>query len=162
MNITRNCLLPLIMLAVSCAALADPPADAKAGNDKAASAPAKEQTAAQSSCVSYCEAAETHCSTEVRRARSECSKRAATAGRDPFTNRNSDYTYFCGYFGNGNACGTGAYSASCRNRFTRTYGLCVDAIQDNIASMRYDCYQTERKAQTYCRDELRDCKASCM
>ncbi|HEY5809389.1 MAG TPA: hypothetical protein VIT67_15550 [Povalibacter sp.] len=161
MNITRNCLLPLIMVAAVCTALADSPAQPKAASGKTDSALAKETAPAQSSCVSYCEAAETQCSSEVRRARSECSKRAATAGRDPFTNRNSDYTYFCGYFGNGNACGAGAYSAACRNRFTRTYGLCVDAIQDNIASMRYDCYQTERKAQTYCRDELRDCKASC-
>ena len=115
----------------------------------------------RNSCLSYCDSVETQCSSEVRRARSECSKRAATQNRDPFTMRNNDYGYFCGYFGNANACGTGAYSGACRSRFSRTYGLCVAAIQENVASMRYDCQQTERTAQTYCRDELRECKASC-
>jgi hypothetical protein len=113
------------------------------------------------SCVSYCDSVEAQCSSEVRRARSECSKRAATQGRDPFSIHNNDYGYFCGYFGNGNACGTGAYSNACRNRFLRTYEMCVAAIRENVASMRYDCFQTERTAQNYCRDELRDCKASC-
>jgi hypothetical protein len=115
----------------------------------------------QQICMSECDAAETRCSSDVRRARAECSKRAANSGRDPFTMRNNDYTYFCGYFGNGSACGSGNHSGACRKRFSRTYGLCVDAIQNNIASMRYDCFQTERTAQTYCRNELRDCKATC-
>ncbi len=115
----------------------------------------------QQVCMNECDAAETRCSSEVRRARAECSKRAANSGRDPFTMRNNDYTYFCGYFGNGSGCGAGNHSGACRKRFARTYGLCVDAIQDNIASMRYDCFQTERTAQTYCRNELRDCKAAC-
>ncbi|MBB6095105.1 hypothetical protein HNQ60_003995 [Povalibacter uvarum] len=120
-----------------------------------------EQNSARSACQSYCDSAETKCSSEVRRARQQCSKRAATAGRDPFTGRNNDYTYFCGYFNNAGACGAGNYSGSCRTRFARTYGLCIDAIQENIASMRYDCYQTETTAQRYCRDELRECKAAC-
>ena len=120
-----------------------------------------EQTSARAACQSYCDSAETKCSSEVRRARQQCSKRAATAGRDPFTGRNNDYTYFCGYFNNAGACGAGNYSGACRTRFARTYGLCIDAIQENIASMRYDCYQTETTAQRYCRDELRECKAAC-
>lgn len=129
----------------------------------AAEKPAQETsaTADRKSCLSYCDSVETQCSSEVRRARTECSKRAATQNRDPFTMRNNDYGYFCGYFGNANACGTGLYSNQCRSRFSRTYGLCVAAIQENVASMRYDCYQTERTAQNYCRDELRECKASC-
>ena len=97
----------------------------------------------RTSCLSNCDAAETRCSSEVRRARQQCSKVAANAGRDPFTMRNNDYTYFCGYFNNAGACGAGSYSNSCKSRFARTYGLCIDAIQQNIASMRYDCYQNE-------------------
>ena len=139
-------LLVFSSIAVLCAASAEEPA---------------QPTKAQESCASYCDAAETRCSSEVRRARQQCSKRAANAGRDPFTMRNNDYTYFCGYFNNAGACGAGTYSGSCRTRFARTYGLCIDAIQQNIASMRYDCHQTETTAQRYCRDELRECKAAC-
>jgi hypothetical protein len=116
---------------------------------------------ARTQCMTQCDSAETRCSSEVRRARQQCSKRAANAGRDPFTMRNNDYSYFCGYFNNGGACGSGTYGNSCRSRFVKTYGLCVDAIQQNIASMRYDCHLTETTAQRYCRDELRDCKAAC-
>ncbi|HKE96753.1 MAG TPA: hypothetical protein VKB34_20755 [Povalibacter sp.] len=159
-TLTRNCLLPLLMFAAMCAAYGDTPVPSKP--QTTAKAEGTTQVApAQSGCVNYCNAAESRCSSEVRRARAECSKRAANAGRDPFTMRNNDYTYFCGYFGNNNACGSGSYSAACRSRFSRTYGLCIDAVQQNIASMRYDCFLTERTAQNYCRDELRDCKAQC-
>lgn len=73
-----------------------------------------------------------------------------------------DYsTYFCGYFGNGNQCARDSLSKDCRSRFTRRHGLCVNVIQDNIAAQRYDCYLNERDAQTFCRDELRDCKETC-
>ncbi|HMN45809.1 MAG TPA: hypothetical protein PKE27_14620 [Povalibacter sp.] len=145
-TITRTLVLSLSLLGVTTAGYGDPAVDAGAKAD------------AKTTCMNQCDAAETRCSSEVRRARQQCSKRAANAGRDPFTMRNNDYTYFCGYFNNAGYCGNGA---ACRSRFARTYGLCVDAIQQNIASMRYDCYQTETTAQRYCRDELRDCKAAC-
>lgn len=161
MATTRISLLSLALLGVLSIASADAPVETPTDTaESAATAPAVKLTP-QQMCMNECDAAETRCSSDVRRARAECSKRAANAGRDPFTMRNSDYTYFCGYFGNGNACGSGNYSGACRKRFTRTYGLCVDAIQNNIASMRYDCFQTERTAQNYCRDELRECKAAC-
>ena len=139
---TRMLVLSLLTLGISTAGHSDPAT----------------QTSARNACVKQCESAETQCSSEVRRARQQCSKRAANAGRDPFTMRNNDYTYFCGYFNNAGYCGNGT---ACRSRFARTYGLCVDAIQQNVASMRYDCQQTETTAQRYCRDELRECKASC-
>ncbi len=115
----------------------------------------------RTACATQCDAAETMCSSEVRRARQQCSKLAATPGGDPFTAHSNDYGYFCGYFGNPAQCGSYADGSSCRSRFARTYGLCIDAMQQNIASKRYDCQQTERTAQTYCRDELRACKAAC-
>jgi len=145
-NITKSLVLSLSLFGVTLAAFGDPAANTGAEVDT------------KTTCASQCDAAETRCSSEVRRARQQCSKRAANAGRDPFTMRNNDYSYFCGYFNNAGHCGNGA---ACRSRFTRTYGLCVDAIQQNIASMRYDCQQTETTAQRYCRDELRDCKAAC-
>jgi hypothetical protein len=151
------------LLSVSTAVGETPPqgsAKTAATSDKSTAAPAK-VSEERTSCLSFCDTAETRCGSEVRRARAECSKRAANQGRDPFTMRNNDYGYFCGYFGNANACGAGAYSNSCKGRFSRTYGLCMAAMQQNIASMRYDCIQTERTAQGYCRDELRDCKAAC-
>lgn len=156
---TRSSALCLLMLGVICTAAGDATTAEKA--PEADKSTQQKLTAEQSSCINYCNAAEATCSSEVRRARAECSKRAANQGRDPFTMRNNDYTYFCGYFGNANACGAGTYTAACRNRFRSTYGLCVDAIQNNIASMRYDCYQTERTAQNYCRGELRECRATC-
>jgi hypothetical protein len=114
---------------------------------------------ARAACINQCNAADTHCNTDVRRARQECSKKAANAGRNPMTRRSDDYTYFCGYFSNYNGCG--AYGGGCRDRFARRYGLCTDAIANNIAAMRYDCYINERDAQKFCRDELQDCKAAC-
>ena len=154
-NTTTAC-LSLLLIALMTVASADTPTSSAQSN-----ASSKNVSPERTSCLSYCDSAETHCSSDVRRARSECSKHAANQGRDPFTMRNNDYGYFCGYFGNGGACGKGPYSNSCRTRFSRTYGLCMSEIQQNIASMRYDCYQTERTAQGYCRDELRECKASC-
>jgi hypothetical protein len=34
-------------------------------------------------------------------------------------------------------------------------------MQQNIASMRYDCFRNERDAQNICRNELRECQAYC-
>lgn len=127
---------------------------------KSSTAPAEQATPSRNSCINQCNSADSKCNSEVRRARQECSKKAANGGRDPFTMR-SDYAYFCGYFGNQGRCGSDTYSQGCKNRYARTYGLCVDRMQDNIASMRYDCYTSERDAQNFCRDELRDCKAVC-
>jgi len=143
----RTLVLSALMLGMNTAGYSYPASDAPAV-----------QPDARTLCQSQCDAAETQCSSEVRRARQQCSKAAATAGRDPFTMRNSDYAYFCGYFNDSGRCGN---SGSCQSRFRQTYGLCVDAIQQNVASMRYDCQQTESTAQRYCRDELRQCKAQC-
>lgn len=113
-----------------------------------------------SACIKQCNAAETRCSSQVRRARQECSKRAANAGRDPMR-AHSDYAYFCGYFSDPGACGSDRYRRGCQNRFVRAHGLCVDKMYGNIAAMRYDCYLSERDAQSFCRSELRDCRAAC-
>ena len=112
---------------------------------------------ASKTCVSQCDIADGKCNSEVRRARQECSRNAANSGRDPMTMRNSDYTYFCSYFRNPERRGPGNFEA----RFTQHYDLCVDVMQENIASMRYDCYRNERDAQNICRAELRDCQGAC-
>jgi hypothetical protein len=112
---------------------------------------------AAKTCVSQCDIADGNCNSEVRRARQECSRNAANSGRDPMTMRNNDYTYFCSYFRNPGRRGPGNFDA----RFAQHYNLCVDVIQQNIASMRYDCYRNERDAQNICRTELRDCQTSC-
>lgn len=163
MSIRSICLVSLVLLGAA-AATADSSVGAKVNGievGKTSPATAEQATPTRTSCINHCNAAETKCSSEVRRARQQCSKRAANSGRDPFTMRNNDYTYFCGYFGNSGRCGSDTYSQGCRNRFARTYDLCIDAMQENIASMRYDCYVNERDAQNFCRDELRDCKAVC-
>ena len=108
-------------------------------------------------CINQCNISDGQCNSEVRRARQECSRNAANSGRDPMTMRNDDYTYFCSYFHNPGRQGSGNYRA----RFTQHYNLCVDVMQQNIASMRYDCFRNERDAQNICRSELRECQASC-
>jgi len=118
--------------------------------------PAPAQTARQA-CINQCNAADGQCNSEVRRARQECSRKAANSGRDPMTMRNDDYTYFCNYFHNPGRQGPGNFRA----RFTQHYNLCIDVMQQNIASMRYDCYRNERDAQNICRGELRECQAAC-
>jgi hypothetical protein len=126
-----------------------------ADKEKAAFQPAQEE------CVSHCTRAERRCSADVRRARSQCSRKAANAGRDPFTGRNKDTSYFCGHFSQPeNECSRDAYGAACQGRFQYRYGLCVDAMY-NIASLRFDCIKSEREAMGFCREELRDCTAAC-
>lgn len=133
----------------------------------------------RSTCMNHCSAAETRCSSETRRARAQCARQAASGGRDPFRRndrysrddpfmrdepllRRDDYAYFCGYFGHAaRHCGSDAYSARCQARFAERYALCLDAMENNIAGMRFDCIKAERDAQSFCRDELRDCQAAC-
>lgn len=109
------------------------------------------------SCLRQCDIENGHCNSEVRQARQECSRRAASSGRDPMTMRNNDYAYFCSYFRNPNHDGPGNFTA----RFAQHYELCLDVIQQNIASMRYDCYRNERDTRNICRTELRQCQSAC-
>jgi len=129
----------------------------------AAASEASENTKAPStdtpgkSCVKQCNLGNGQCNSEVRRARQECSRNAANGGRDPMTMRNNDYTYFCSYFREPGARGPGNFDA----RFRQHYHLCINVMQQNVASMRYDCFRNERDAQNICRTELRDCQAAC-
>jgi hypothetical protein len=128
-----------------------------------ATAPAesvKKATPAQNAhqtCINQCNVADGQCNSEVRRARQECSRNAANSGRDPMTMRNDEYTYFCSYFRNPGRRGPGNFNA----RFTQHYDLCINVMQQNIASMRYDCFRNERDAQNICRSELRECQTAC-
>jgi hypothetical protein len=119
----------------------------------------------RASCLTHCQAAEGRCSREVRNARRDCERVAANGGRDVFTGRNNgygiDYGEFCNYFANPDLnCGSDSYSRTCQARLARRHGICLDAMQ-NIASLRYDCFRTERDANTQCRADLTDCKATC-
>lgn len=122
----------------------------------------------QAACMNQCAANEQRCSREVRRARTGCQRVAANGGRDVFTGRprsNSDngvdYGAFCNYFATPDlSCGVGYYRSSCQQRLAYRHGVCLDAME-NIASLRYDCFRTERDANNQCRDDLRDCKAAC-
>jgi hypothetical protein len=140
----------LAWLGVSIAEDASTPAEKPAAS-------AQRPTAARKACINQCETSNGSCNSEVRRARQECSKKAANSGRDPMTMRNYDYTYFCSYFHNPGRRGPGNFS----DRFTQHYNVCIDVMQQNIASMHYDCYRNERDAQTICRTELRECQSAC-
>ena len=143
----------LAWLGVSFAEDAGAPVEKTTATAKAPTAAA----AARKACVNQCEISNGTCNSEVRQARQECSKKAANSGRDPMTMRNNDYTYFCSYFRNPGRRGPGNFN----DRFTQHYNVCIDVMQQNIASMRYDCYRNERDAQSICRGELRDCQAAC-
>jgi hypothetical protein len=151
---------PLILAAALLATMSAEAADSAAPARKIEATPAAAVPAAPNACVTRCEKAESACSSQVRRARADCSKKAANNGRDPMLMRRDYSAYFCGYFGNDH-CGRDSLAKDCRSRFSRRHGLCVDTIQDNIAAQRYDCFLNERDAQAYCRDELRDCKQEC-
>lgn len=130
----------------------------KAVESTAAAAKPTAAESARRACINQCEIFNGTCNSEVRQARQECSKNAANSARDPMTMRNNDYTYFCSYFRNpGSRRGPGNYGA----RFAQHYDVCIDVMQQNIASMRYDCYRNERDAQNICRTELRECQAAC-
>ena len=122
----------------------------------------------QAACMNQCAANEQRCSREVRRARTGCQRVAANGGRDVFTGRprsNSangvDYGAFCNYFATPDlSCGVGYYRSTCQQRLAYRHGVCLDAME-NIASLRYDCFRTERDANSQCREDLRDCKTTC-
>ena len=126
---------------------------------------APEQIPPRAACLNHCQAAEGRCSREVRNARRDCERVAANGGRDVFTGRSNayaiDYGQFCNYFAYPDVnCGSDYYSRGCQARLTARHGVCLDAMQ-NIASLRYDCFRTERDANNQCRAELADCKAAC-
>ena len=163
-SIRSSYCMALLLMAVAALASADGTVGARVNGieiGKASPAPAPGSTTqTRTSCLSHCNAADTSCNSEVRRARMDCQRRASTNGRDPFTGR-ADNAYFCGYFNNSGRCGANTVTRGCQDRYARTYGLCVDRMQENISSMRYDCYTNERDAQTFCRNELQACKATC-
>jgi hypothetical protein len=108
-------------------------------------------------CSAQCNSAQAQCNSEVRRARQSCSRDAAMQGRDEFgmSSSGQDSALFCSYFRRPRRCGPG-----CEVRFARHYDMCIDAVE-NTASMRQDCMMQERKAQDFCRRELRECESAC-
>jgi hypothetical protein len=121
----------------------------------------------RTTCLTQCAASEQRCSREVRHARADCQRVAANGGRDVFSGRITDsyngidYQAFCNYFANPDVnCRSGYYSSSCQRRLAHRHGVCLDAM-NNIASLRYDCYRTERDANNQCREDLRECKSAC-
>lgn len=109
---------------------------------------------ASSPCSAQCSSAHSRCGSEVRRARQECSRNAATGGREAFDSY-SDPGIFCSYFRRPRNCGPG-----CEARFARHLRLCMQAV-DNPARMRHDCIDQERQAQNICRQELHECEMAC-
>jgi hypothetical protein len=145
-----------VSLAADTAAPVEKQTSAASEPQRAAKQPSPVETARRA-CINQCDSSNGTCNSEVRQARQECSRKAANSGRDPMTMRNNDYTYFCSYFRNPGRRGPGDFAA----RFSQHYDVCIDVMQQNIASMRYDCYRNERDAQNICRNELRECQAAC-
>lgn len=106
------------------------------------------------SCAAQCSSAHAKCGSEVRRARQQCSRTAATAGHEVFDTYH-DSSIFCSYFRRPRDCGPG-----CEARFAQHFRLCMKAV-DNPARMRQDCMEQERQAQSFCRQELHACELGC-
>lgn len=169
----RNFLYVLAILFASAAISADNGNSGSIGAQVNGIELGKENTASKdgppprATCLNHCAAAEGRCSREVRRARADCSRNAASGGNDPFGGpRDSfgsrvDYDDFCSYFANPSInCGSDYYSRDCQARHARRHNMCLNAMQ-NIAEMHYDCFRVERDASKQCREELSDCKAQC-
>ncbi len=162
----------LLLTAAAWSPAEDAPVTAR-GDDPATQRAQKEEKSPHARCVSRCNAANARCDSEVRRARQECSRRAATGGLDPMTGqrtrepmrdsltRGGDYAYFCDFFQSTTHCGATSGSGRCEARYQQRFRLCVDAMDDNVMGARHDCQRIERDAQGMCRDELRDCEAAC-
>lgn len=108
----------------------------------------------KTSCSAQCSSAHSRCGTQVRRARQQCSRIAATGGREAFDS-NPDPSIFCAYFRRPRNCGPG-----CEARFAHHYSMCMKAV-DNPARMRQDCMEQEHQANNFCRQELRECEMAC-
>ncbi len=108
----------------------------------------------KASCSAQCSSAHSRCDTQVRRARQQCSRIAATGGREAFDS-NPDPSIFCAYFRRPRNCGPG-----CEARFAHHYSMCMKAV-DNPARMRQDCMDQEHQANNFCRQELRECEMAC-
>ncbi len=109
---------------------------------------------AKTSCSAQCTSAHARCGSEVRRARQECARTAATGGREAFDSY-QDPSIFCAYFRRPRNCGPG-----CEARFAHHLSMCLDAV-DNPARMRQDCMDQERHANNFCRQELHECEMAC-
>jgi hypothetical protein len=137
-----------------------------------------DRTTDHTNCINHCSASSSRCDSAVRRARSDCSRIAASGGRDPmgtmtgsvntpvgkdpWTGNNYKYAYFCDHFNNPRAnCGSDRYAQACQMRFAQRYSMCINTMDANVADLKFDCYKSEKDAQNYCRDEMRDCQAAC-
>jgi hypothetical protein len=152
----RTSLYVLAILFATAAISADNP---KSGAAKTSTIPSRP------SCLNHCQASEGRCERDVRSARRDCERDAANGGRDVFTGRSNvyapDYSQFCSYFASPEVnCGSDYYSSKCQLRLGQRHGICLKEMQ-NIASLRYDCYRTERDANKQCRAELAACSAAC-
>lgn len=111
-------------------------------------------------CANRCESDHGRCNSEVRRGRQECSRQAAHNSDNPFTGVPEGYDHYCAYF-NADRCGYAGNRGACSQRFARRYAECVEWMQGNVASRRFDCHRAETKAQGLCREELRECRSQC-
>ena len=115
---------------------------------------------AREQCLARCNKLEVNCSSSVREASRECSRQAATPGRDPIGYGYDRGSAFCAYF-QGDRCIGGLNGANCRSRYRHRYINCLDAYRGDIASQYLDCGDAERNAVVMCRSELRDCETEC-
>lgn len=141
-----------------------PPADSSAESQQnETKADNKQAATPQSLCVRECSRANARCSSDVRHARSQCSRSAAAEGQDPMMGGGSgrDVEAFCDYFRYASTCNSKNADKRCMERFRTRYNLCLAQVRPNVMSSRYDCFQEERQAEGMCRAELNDCKAAC-
>lgn len=152
----------LVLCALACVATASTPADDLSisaevdGIEMETKSNSERQSSRKSnaSCSNQCSSAHARCGSEVRRARQQCSRMAATGGREGFDSY-SDPSIFCAYFRRPRNCGPG-----CEARFAHHFSMCMQAV-DNPARMRQDCMDQERQANNICRQELRECEMAC-
>jgi hypothetical protein len=157
-----NTRLLALCAALACIATASTPADDLSisaeidgiGMETESKSERETPSKSNASCSAQCSNAHSRCGSEVRRARQQCSRTAATGGREAFDSY-TDPSIFCAYFRRPRNCGPG-----CEARFEHHFSLCMQAVE-NPARMRQDCTDQERQANNFCRQELRECEMAC-
>ncbi len=113
-----------------------------------------------SECIERCDAIETRCGSEARRATRRCMAHPAGGGVDPTTLRRQMGSWYCAWFTRDH-CADARDPRHCLERYAARHTLCVDAYDDNTTRQYLDCKAGERQALTLCREELADCRAAC-
>ncbi|MGH8174809.1 MAG: protein kinase domain-containing protein [Steroidobacter sp.] len=110
-------------------------------------------------CIAQCERDEGECRSINRRGKQDCMRAVAFNGSGRLTTTNPSAAS-CAFFGR-DRCIRAVNREACAARIADRYKTCLDVLGGTVVSRRQDCEDNARESEQMCRDELRDCRASC-